>query len=190
WGTEDDSCVHVHYAPALTPFDALGVLQTRRGPPPRFGMSTPTALALWVIPCTVGVQQSVPICRQLIAGKQGHGVVRDMGDTREQHSRTSLIPFANHAGQDQAPDWSKGAPPPGVPIGVTIELGARQMRLFGLHETPQLVQLACTHMQSAPEVQHDGATVAGNPMQPGPDRLLVPLDNAGGRAQRIAFRPR
>jgi hypothetical protein len=70
-------------------------------------MSTPAALALRGIPCTVGVQQSVPICRQLIAGAQWHGVVRDLGDTGQQHIRTSLIPFANHEGQDQRQTGAK-----------------------------------------------------------------------------------
>jgi hypothetical protein len=42
----------------------------------------------------------VPIGRQLIAGEQGKGVIRDMGDTGQQHISPSLIPFANHEGQD------------------------------------------------------------------------------------------
>jgi hypothetical protein len=31
------SCAHVPHTPALAPFDDLGVLQTRRWPPPRLG---------------------------------------------------------------------------------------------------------------------------------------------------------
>ena len=49
WGPEDDPCAHVHNAPALAPFDDLGVLQTGKWPLPRFGMSPPAALALRVI---------------------------------------------------------------------------------------------------------------------------------------------
>ena len=51
-----------------------------------------------------------------------------MGDTSQQQIRTGLITFADHEGQDQAPDWGKSDPHPGVPIGVAIELGAGQMR--------------------------------------------------------------
>src|SRR6266852_4094526 len=64
------------------------------------------------------------------------------------------------------------------------------MRLLGMYKTPQLVKLAFAHMQIVPEVQHDCATVACNPMQPGTDRVLVYLDDSCGRAQRIAFRQR
>src|SRR5215471_9679910 len=84
WGSEDNPWAHLHHAPALTPFDDLGVLQTRRWPPPRFGMSTPAALALRVIPFTVDVQQGMPVCGQLIAGEQGNEVIRDMGDSGQQ----------------------------------------------------------------------------------------------------------
>src|SRR5215471_2731989 len=52
---EDDSRAHVHQASALAPFDDLGVLQTGQWPPPRFGISPPAALALWLIPFTVGM---------------------------------------------------------------------------------------------------------------------------------------
>ena len=38
-----------------------------------------------------------------------------------------------------------------------------------------------------PEVQHDGATVACNPMQLGTDHILVHVDDACRRADRIAF---
>ena len=134
------------------------------------------------------MQQSVPIGRQLIAGEAWHRVIRDMGDTSQQHIRTGLIPFAYYACQDQAPDWGTSDPHPGVPRGVAIDLGARQMRFLGMHETPQLVKLALAHMQIVPEVQEDGATVAGHSMQPGTDRVLVDLDDACRRADRIAFR--
>ena len=36
-----------------------------------------------------------------------------MGDTGQQQISTSLLPFANHEGQDQALDWSEGDPHPG-----------------------------------------------------------------------------
>jgi hypothetical protein len=64
------------------------------------------------------------------------------------------------------------------------------MCLFGMYETPQLVELAFADMQIVPEIQHDYATVARHPMQPGTDRVLVHLDDSRGRAQRIAFRQR
>src|SRR4029453_2679607 len=95
-GPEDHPCAPLSHAPALAPFDDLGVLQTRRWPPPRFGMSPPAALALRVIPFTVCVPQSVPVCGQLIAGEQGNGVIRDMGDTSQQQISPSLIPFADY----------------------------------------------------------------------------------------------
>jgi hypothetical protein len=47
-------------------------------------MSTPAALALRVIPFTVGVQQGMLVCRQLIAGEQRDEVVCDMDDTGQQ----------------------------------------------------------------------------------------------------------
>ena len=96
-----------------------------------------------------------------------------MGDTGQQQISTGLITFADHECQDQAPDRGKGDPHPGVPIGFAIDLGTGQMRLLGMHETPQLVELAFAHMQIVPEGQHDGATVACHPMQPGTDRILI-----------------
>jgi hypothetical protein len=113
-----------------------------------------------------------------------------MGDTGQQHIRPSLLPCADSEGQAQAPDWSKSDPYPGGPLGGAIKLSARQMRFLGMPETPQRLELAFAHMQSVPEVQPDGATVARHPMQPGTDRILVHLDDAGGRAQGIAFRQR
>src|SRR3977135_2877852 len=43
-------------------------------------------------------------------------------------------------------------------------------------------------MQIVPEGQHDCATVARHPMQPGTDRILVHLTDSRGRAQRVALR--
>src|SRR5216683_1282667 len=63
---------------------------------------------------------------------------------------------------------------------------ARQLSFLGMHETPQLVELAFAHMQIVPEVQQDGATVARHPMQPGTDRVLIHLDDSRSGAQRIA----
>ena len=105
-----------------------------------------------------------------------------MGDTGQQQISPGLIPFADHEGQDQAPDWGKSDPHPGVSIGSTINLGAGQMRFLGMHETPQLVELAFAHLQIVPEVQQDSTTVARHPMQPGTDRILVHLDDACRRA--------
>jgi len=76
-----------------------------------------------------------------------------MGDTGQQHISTGLITFADHKCQDQAPDWGKSDPHTGAPIGVTIDLGAGQMYFLGMHETPQLVELAFAHMQIVPEIQ-------------------------------------
>src|SRR6266568_6454783 len=64
------------------------------------------------------------------------------------------------------------------------------MCLLGMHETPQLVELACADMQIVPEIQHDSATVARHPMPPGTDRVLVHVDDSRGRVQRMAFRQR
>src|SRR3989442_15075849 len=61
------------------------------------------------------------------------------------------------------------------------------MCLLGMHETPQLVELAFAYMQIVPEIQHDYATVARHPMPPGTDRVLVHVDDSRGRAQRMAF---
>ena len=69
-----------------------------------------------------------------------------MSDPSQQHIRTGLIPFADHEGQDHTPDRGKSDPHPGVSIGFAIELGAGQMRFLGMHETPQLVELAFAHM--------------------------------------------
>jgi len=59
-----------------------------------------------------------------------------MCDTGQQQIRTSLITFADHECQEQAPDWGKGDPHPGVSVGFAIDFGAGQMRLLGMHETP------------------------------------------------------
>jgi hypothetical protein len=181
-GPEDPPCAHVSHAPALAPCDDLGVLQTSRGPPPRVGMSPPAALAVRGRPCTVWVQQRVPIGGQLSAGEQGKGVSRAMGDSGQQPSSPSLIPFADDAGQAQAPDRGPSAPYPGGPRGGARQLRARQRRFLGMHATPHRIALACAHRQIVPEGQHEGATVARHPMPPGTDRLLGHVDAAGGHS--------
>ena len=117
------------------------------------GIGASAPLAWRLIPFPVGVQQGVAVGGQLIAGAQRHGVIGDMGDTGQQHLSPGLIPFADHKGQDQAPDWGKSDPHPGVSLGVTRHLGAGQMRFLGRHETPQRVEVACAHRQIVPEVQ-------------------------------------
>ena len=106
-----------------------------------------------------------------------NGVIRDMGDTGQQPSSTGLSMFADHACQDQAPDWGKSDPHPGVSIGFTLELGAGQMHFLGMHETPQLVELAFPHMQVVPQGKHNCAAVVRDTIEPGVDRVFVHLDN-------------
>src|SRR5687768_6909215 len=45
WGSEDNPCAHLHNASALAPFDDLGVSQTGRWLPLRFGIGAPVPLA-------------------------------------------------------------------------------------------------------------------------------------------------
>ena len=48
-----------------------------------------------------------------------------MSDPSQQHIRTGLITFADHEGQDHAPDRGTSDPHPGVPIGVARDRGTR-----------------------------------------------------------------
>jgi hypothetical protein len=45
------------------------------------------------------------------------------------------------------------------------------------HKTPQLVELACPHVQVAPQGEHDSAAVARDPIEPGAERVFVHLDD-------------
>ena len=135
-GPADDPGAHGHKMPARASFDDLGGPQPGGWPPPRWGIGAPAPRAWRLIPGTVGVQQGVPVGRQLIAGAPRHSVLRDLGNTGPPHISTGLITGADHDCQDQASDWGTGAPHPGVPLGVAIDLGAGQMRLLGRHETP------------------------------------------------------
>ena len=69
-----------------------------------------------------------------------------------------------------------------------MDLGAGQMLFFGIHETPQLVELAFAHMQIVPERQHNHAAVTSSAREPGADGVLTHLDDPPGRTQRITFR--
>ena len=54
-------------------------------------------------------------------------------------------------------------------------LGPGQMRFFGMHETPQLVELAFGDVEVVPQGEHDRTAVACDPIQPSADRIFVHL---------------
>jgi len=98
--------------------------------------------------------------------------------------------FADHKGQYQPPHWCKGNPDPGIAVGLTKQLGGLQILLFGMDKAPQLIQLALTHRQVVPQMEHEQPAMLGCSVQPGTRRILINLDNAGGTAQRNSFRQR
>ena len=105
----------------------------------------------------------MPVGRPWIAGEPWHGGIRAMGAAGQPPIRPSLLPCADPAGQAHAPDWGKSAPHPGVSRGFALKLSAGQRRFLGMHDTPQLVEVACAPMPIVPAGQPDGATVARHP---------------------------
>jgi hypothetical protein len=99
-----------------------------------------------------------------------------------------LRAFADNKSQHQVQQRRKRHPDPSITIGLIVELGQGQRVLLGMHETPELVQLALQHMQIAPEVEHHPAAMLRRTIQPGTHGVLVNLHDAGRRTDRISFR--
>ena len=59
------------------------------------GIASTVAIALWLVPQTVCMQQSRAVLWQLIAGEQGQMLVGDVRDSVQQHVRILLIALPN-----------------------------------------------------------------------------------------------
>src|SRR4030095_10019970 len=141
-------------------------------PAASFGSGTASALAFGLVPFAVRGQQCVLVYGQLIAGKKWNVIICYIGTPRQQQVCTGLVPLADHESQPQAPHWRKRDPYPSISVGRAIELCPAQMRFLGVHETPQLVELAFSDVEVGPQGEHDHTAVACDPLQPSADRVF------------------
>src|SRR5262249_39608490 len=133
------------------------------------------ALSLRLVRFAVAAQYSALVLGQLITGEKRYVIIRYMRNSCQQHVCTGLITLVDHESQHQAPHRCKRDPYPGVPVGRAIDRRAGQMCFLRMHETPQLIELAFTHMQIVPQGEHNRAAVACDSIEPSTDRVFVHL---------------
>jgi len=123
----------------------------------------------------------------LIAGKERNVSIGDLDNPGEQQIGTGLGAFTDYKHHNQPPDWRKSNPNPGIAVRFAYEFGGQEILLFGMHKAPQLVQLAFSHRERLPQIEHDLVTKQCNSVQLGTGRIFIDLDDSRGRAERIPF---
>ncbi len=171
------------------PLQHVSRAQARAGRAPPRGIPPTIASPLGLIPCAIGGQPRTGGGGPLITGTEGtrpsgHGV-----DPRQQPVGLRLRPFADHQRHDQAPDRCTGHPDPRSTGGGAAVFGHDQVLLFGMHKTPQFIQLTFAHVQLAPRLQGHPPALVGRTVPPATDRSWINLDKPCRPPDRMACRP-
>ena len=134
------------------------------------------------------MEQGGAVFWQLVAGKEGDQIRRDIRDSLQQQIGFDLGTLADHKGDNQAPFWGKGDPHPRITIRLTGDFRPCQVRVFRLDKAPQFVQLALSDGQLLPQMQHNEPTMLSCAIEPEADGILIHLDDPCRCADRVAFR--
>jgi hypothetical protein len=186
--TADHFAGHLHDTTMVSRLHDLGRQPLWRRHAPWFGITASIAVAWRVRPHAIGMHQRLPILGSWIAGEEWHRRIGDVQDTLEKQIGALGRALTDHEGPPEPPPRGTGAPPPRITRGRFVESSKRPGVLRGMPKAPECVQLACDALEVSPQVQHHQAAVLGCSSQPGTSSLLVDLDDAGRRADCIAFR--
>jgi hypothetical protein len=114
--------------------------------------------------------------------------ISDVQDALEKPSSARLRPFTKPEGEHEPPHRCKGDPAPGIAIGLIRVPSKRHTVWLGMHKAPEFVQLAFDDMQVSPQVQPHPSAVLSRSIPPCTHGIVVDLDEACRRSDRLAFR--